>query len=93
MLDMNRQLALSQSNYHASFRLTQPQQLSILTKHINVESLDTIETFAQIVNGKMNGSLNFYKTIKDGIYFSNLELTEGHFPEKEDEICSAPAFF
>lgn len=92
-LDMNRQLALSQSNYHAVFRLAQPEQLAILSKHINVESLDTIETFAQIINGKMNGSLNFYKTVKDGIYFSNLKLTEGHFPEQEDEICSVPAFF
>ena len=92
-LDMSRQLALAQSNYHASFRLTDPEQLNILSTHVNVESLETIESFAQIINGKMNGSLNYYATIKDGIYFSNLELTEGHFPESEDEICSSPAFF
>lgn len=93
MLDMNRQLALAQSNYHAVFRLEEPGQLPVLSKHIQVESLTTIESFAQIINGKMNGSLNYYEPVKDGIYFSNLELTEGHFPEKEDEICSLPSFF
>lgn len=93
LLDMNRQLAVSQTNYHAAFQLTEPEQLSILSKHIQIESLSTIENFAQIINGKMNGSLNYYDSIKDGIYFSNLELTEGHFPESEDEICSLPSFF
>lgn len=93
LVDMNRQLALLQTNYHAAFQLTELEQLSILSKHIQIESLTTIENFAQIINGKMNGSLNYYEPMKDGIYFSNLELTEGHFPESEDEICSLPAFF
>lgn len=93
LLDMNRQLAVAQTNYHAAFRLTEPEQLSILSKHINVESLASMENFAQIIHGKMSGYLRYYDTVKDGIYFSNLELTEGHFPEKEDEICSVPSFF
>lgn len=93
MLDMNRQLAVAQTNYHAAFGLTEPEQLSILSKHINVESLATMENFAKVINGKMNGYLRYYDTVKDGIYFSNLELTEGHFPEKENEICSVPSFF
>ena len=93
LLDMNRQLVVAQTNYHAAFGLTEPGQLSVLSKHINVESLQSAENFAQIIYGKMNGSLNYYETIKDGIYFSHLELTEGHYPEREDEICSVPAFF
>lgn len=93
MFDMNRQLAEAESNYHAAFRLTDAEQLSVLSRHINVESLDTIESFADIVNGKMNGFLSYHETLKDGIYFSNLDIMEGHYPEKEDEICSLPAFF
>lgn len=93
LLDMNRQLVVAQTNYHAAFGLTEPEQLSVLSKHINVESLNSTENFAQIINGKMNGYLNYYETIKDGIYFSNLELTEGHYPEQADEICSSPVFF
>lgn len=92
MLDMNRQLVVAQTNYHAAFRLTESEQLSILSKHINVESLASKENFAQIIHGKMNGHLEYYDTAKDGIYFSSLELTEGHFPEKENEICSVPSF-
>lgn len=92
-IDMNRQFAKMQSNYHAAFRITSPEQLSILSKHINVESMETVENFAEIVNGKMNGALNYREIYKEGIYFSNLQLTEGHYPEKEDEICSLPAFF
>ncbi len=92
-IDMSRQLAVAQSNYHAAFRLTQPEQLSILSKHINVESLNTIEPFAQIIYGKMNGTLSLSETVKDGIYISNFELIEGHLPEQENEICSLPAFF
>ncbi len=93
LLDMNRQYARSQGNDHAAFRLETPEQLSTLSNHINVESLAAIENFATIINGKMNGFLRCYKNIKDGLYFSNLQLAEGHFPEKEDEICSSPAFF
>ena len=66
-IDMSRQLAVAQSNYHAAFRLTQPEQLSILSKHINVESLNTIEPFAQIIYGKMNGTLSLSETVKDVI--------------------------
>lgn len=93
MLDMNRQTAQMQANYHAAFRLDSSEQFATLSNHINVESMAAIENFATIINGKMNGFLSCYETVKSGLYFDNLRLVEGHFPEKEDEICSLPAFF
>ena len=91
VLDMNRQMAKAMSNYHAAFRLTSAEQLSTLSNHINVESLETTETFAEIIN--TNGFLICLETVKEGLYFYGLQPTEGHFPEKADEICAVPAFF
>lgn len=93
MLDLNRQTAKAESNNHAAFRLTNTEQLSTLSNHINVESLETIENFAEIINGKMNGYLNCRETVKEGLYFYSLQHAEGHFPEKENEICAIPSFF
>lgn len=93
MLDMNRQYAQARSNYHAAFYLETPEQLAALSNHISVESMASVENFATIINGKMNGFLSCYENVKNGLYFDNLRLAEGCFPEKEDEICSLPAFF
>lgn len=93
VLDMNRQMAKAMSNDHAAFRLTSAEQLATLSNHINVESLETIETFAEIIDDNTNGFLSCRETVKEGLYFYGLYTTEGHFPEKEDEICALPAFF
>lgn len=93
LLDMDRQISKSMGNDHAAFRLTSAEQLATLSNHINVESLETIETFAEIIDDNTNGFLSCRETVKEGLYFYGLYTTEGHFPEKEDEICAIPAFF
>ncbi|MDE7429591.1 MAG: hypothetical protein K2N00_10070, partial [Lachnospiraceae bacterium] len=93
LLDMDRQMAKAMGNDHAAFRLTSTEQLATLSNHINVESLETIETFAEIIDNNTNGFLICRETIKEGLYFYGLQPAEGHFPEKEDEICALPAFF
>ncbi|MBD5506608.1 MAG: FtsX-like permease family protein [Lachnospiraceae bacterium] len=93
VLDMNRQMAKAMSNNHAAFWLTSTEQLTTLSNHINVESLETVETFAKIIDNNTNGFLNCLETVKEGLYFYGLQPAEGHFPEKADEICAVPAFF
>ena len=93
LLDMDRQMAKAMGNDHAAFRLTSAEQLATLSNHINVESLETIETFAEIIDDKTNAFLSCRETVKEGLYFYGLLPAEGHFPEKEDEICAVPAFF
>lgn len=95
--DMNRQI-YALSDYHASFSGLTPEQVQILSSHIQVEALSTNETFADISNGKMNGVLYSEETLRDdradtdnGIHAQ--EPAEGHYPESEDEICSSPIFF
>lgn len=98
LFDMNRQM-FSEMDYHAVFKDLTPDQVTVLSKHINVEALSTTETFADIVNGKMNGALVFRETIKDerltdeGSASNSQTLESGHYPEAEDEICSSPIFF
>ena len=98
LFDMNRQM-FSEMDYHAVFKDLTPDQVTVLSKHINVEALSTTETFADIVNGKMNGALVFRETIKDerltdeGSASNSQTLESGHYPETEDEICSSPIFF
>ena len=93
LLDMDRQISKSMGNDHAAFRLTSAEQLVTLSNHINVESLETIETFAEIIDDNTNGFLSCRETVKEGLYFYGLQTAEGHFPEKEEEICAVPAFF
>lgn len=95
--DMNRQI-YSMSDYHASFNGLTSEQVQILSSHIQVEALNTNETFADIINGKMNGVLFSEETLRDdradtdsGMHAQ--EPAEGHYPEAEDEICSSPVFF
>lgn len=95
--DMNRQI-YALSDYHASFNGLTPEQVQILSSHIQVEALSTNETFADISNGKMNGVLYSEETLRDdradtdsGMHAQ--EPAEGHYPEAEDEICSSPVFF
>lgn len=96
--DMNRQI-YALSDYHASFDGLTPEQVQILSSHIQVEALRTNETFADISNGKMNGVLVYTETLRDnrsGATDNNMhvqDLVEGHYPEAEDEICSSPIFF
>lgn len=96
--DMNKQI-YSMSDYHASFNGLTPEQVQILSSHIQVEALNTSETFADIINGKMNGVLYFQETLRDdradttGSGIHAQEPAEGHYPEAEDEICSSPIFF
>lgn len=97
-LDMNRQI-YSMSDYHASFNELTPEQVDILSSHLRVEALDTSETFADIINGKMNGVLTYTDILRDDRAQTadhsthGLALEEGHYPEAEDEICSSPIFF
>lgn len=95
--DMNRQI-YALSDYHASFSGLTPEQVQILSSHIQVEALSTNETFADISIGKMNGVLYSEETLRDdradtdsGMHAQ--EPAEGHYPEAEDEICSSPIFF
>lgn len=98
MLDMNRQM-YAEADYHASFADLTPDQVDILSRHIQVEAMSTAEAFADIVNGKMNGALAYRETIKDTRTtdeedaFHSVYLESGHYPEAEDEIASSPAFF
>lgn len=95
ILDMNRQIL---SDYHASFGDLAPEQVEILSSHIRVETLNTSETFADIINGKMNGVLTYTDVLRDDRTDTadnsthGLTLEEGHYPEAEDEICSSPSF-
>lgn len=97
-LDMNRQI-YSMSDYHASFGGLTTEQVEILSSHLRVEALDTSETFADIINGKMNGVLTYIDVLRDDRAETadnsshGLTLEEGHYPEAEDEICSSPIFF
>lgn len=96
--NMNRQAVLG-SDYHAIFDSLTPDQADVLSKHINVEAMSTMEIFADIVNGKMNGVLIYRETVRDDRLTDNdsvlgpLQMESGHYPEAEDEICSSPVFF
>ena len=95
--DMNRQI-YALSDYHASFSGLTPEQVQILSSHIQVEALSTNETFADIINGKMNGVLYSEETLRDDRADTDSgkhaqEPAEGHYPAAEDEICSSPVFF
>lgn len=98
MFNMNL-LMYSDLNYHASFNDLTADQVTVLSKHINVETLSTAEVFADIVNGKMNGALAYRETIKDerptndGAVFNSQGIESGRYPEAENEICSSPVFF
>ena len=97
-LDMNRQI-YSLSDYHASLNGLTPGQVQILSSHIQVEALSTSETFADIINGKMNGVLYYTETPRDDRAdptdsgMRAQEPAQGHYPQAEDEICSSPVFF
>jgi len=96
--NLNRQSVLA-SDYHAVFDSLTPDQADVLSKHINVEAMSTMEIFADIVNGKMNGVLIYRETVRDDRFTDNdsvfgpLQMESGHYPEAEDEICSSPVFF
>lgn len=96
--NMNRQAVLG-SDYHAVFDSLTPDQADVLSKHINVEAMSTMEIFADIVNGKMNGALIYREPVRDDrltdndSVFGPLQMESGHYPEVEDEICSSPVFF
>lgn len=96
--NMNRQMVL-EADYHAIFDGLSADQADVLSKHINVEAMSTTEIFADIVNGKMNGTLIYQETVRDdrltdnGNVLGSLKMESGHYPEAEDEICSSPAFF
>ena len=96
-LDMNRQM-YALADYHARFGGLTPDQVNVLSNHIQVEALSTTEVFAYIENGKMNGVLSYQETLKneqpaDGGSSLSVALASGHYPEAENEICSSPAFF
>lgn len=98
ILDMNRQI-YSQADYHAILSSLTPEQVQVLSSHIQVEALSTTETFADVINGKMNGVLIYTETLRDDrseAADNNIhtrDLVEGHYPEAENEICSTPIFF
>ncbi|MCM1266889.1 MAG: ABC transporter permease [Bacteroidales bacterium] len=96
-IDMNRQV-YAQSDYHATFSPCTAEQIAVLSKHLDVETMTTREVFANLVNGKMNGVLTYQNAIKDdradaSENFGVWAPAEGHAPEAADEICSTPAFF
>lgn len=93
IFNMNRQMAVASGDVHASIRGLSQEQVDILKNHLQVEALSTLEEFAQIEYEKMNASLCYTETVKDGFRGDGQELTEGSMPLKPDEICSSPAFF
>lgn len=97
-LDMNRQTA-SQADYHAAFNDLTREQLSVLSNHIQVETINATEVFADIMSDKTNGVLIYQETVKDDRLsgednaLNEPQPPQGHYPQAEDEICSSPAFF
>lgn len=93
LMDFNRQQASTASNIHANLGGLTSEQVAKLSRHADVESLETNEIFASIEYGKMNGFLTYSHEIKGGIYQGIGNLIEGKPAEKDNEICGPSAFF
>ena len=95
--DMNRQM-YSTEDYHAIFKRLTTDQVNILSKHINVEAMNTTEIFADIANGKMNGVLIYQETLKDerpaneSSVFNLQKAESGYYPQAGEEQISSSAW-
>lgn len=91
-ININRELLLKNGgNQHATVMHVSKEQIKKLENHMSVEALSYQEAFAVVVKDKINASLSYTETVMGNI--KNLELTEGHYPEKENEIAAPPIFF
>lgn len=93
LFDVTRQQALAEGNHHAIIRHLTSRQMEMLDNHLDVESLMASVQFATVSYENMDGFLTADATLKEGIYHGIGNLTQGHLPEKPDEICGPPAFF
>lgn len=81
----------SAGNYHATFANVTDQQLEILQRHGDVESLAKREMFATVIKDKLNIIIFQEQTLLPGI--KERELAEGRLPEAAGEIAGPPALF
>ncbi|MFQ7473544.1 MAG: ABC transporter permease, partial [Anaerovoracaceae bacterium] len=93
LLDFNKQQAAANSNIHATLKGVSDSQLTKLSNHADIESMETSEIFATVEYEKMNGFLTYSDEVKDGIYHGVGNLIQGDYAEKADEICGPKAFF
>lgn len=93
LIDIERKQAVLSGNQHASFQDLTGEQLELLENHMDVEALETMELFASVEYGKMNGYLQYRDTSKGEISHVIGEIIEGHAPNAPDEICGPKAFF
>lgn len=91
--DVNRQHASAAGNVHATLLNITQKQLEKLKNHMDVEAVESVEYFATVENGKMNGFLTRRETLKEGICYASGNLTEGHEAVLPDEICGPASFF
>ncbi|MGI5824928.1 MAG: FtsX-like permease family protein [Bacillota bacterium] len=93
LLDMQRQQAAATSNVHATFRHLDEEQISALANHVDLEAAEAGGIVADINYEKMNGYLTYNRVLKEGLEYGVGNVTEGHLPEKADEIASSVPFF
>ena len=93
LLDFNKQQAAANSNIHATLKGVSDSQLTKLSNHADIESMETSEIFATVEYEKMNGFLTYSDEVKDGIYHGVGNLIQGDYAEKADEICGPKVFF
>lgn len=94
LLDMQRhQVETTGSNQHATFKDLTPEQFSLLSKHIDIESIQTNEIFATVVYDKVNALLTYSNPVKGEIISGLGNIVEGHTAQTADEISGSPAFF
>lgn len=94
LLDMQRhQVETTGSNQHATFKDLTPEQFSLLSKHIDIESIQTNEIFATVVYDKVNALLTYSNPVKGEIISGLGNIVEGHTAQTADEISGPPAFF
>lgn len=94
LLNMQRQQVQALgSNQHATFKNLTPDQLSLLSQHIDVESIKTNEIFATVEYDKINAMLTYSEPVKGEITSGLGNIVEGHTAQTEDEISGPPAFF
>ena len=93
LMDMNKQQAAAESNAHATIVNITGEQAEKLSNHLDIESLQLNEIFADIEYGKMNGFLTCSDEIKGGISYGTGNIIEGHAAEKKNEISGPKAFF
>lgn len=93
LMDVNRQQAAAESNAHAVITNITEEQADKLSNHVDVESMQINEIFADVEYGKMNGFLTYSDEIKGGISSGTGNIIKGHAAEEKNEISGPKAFF